>query len=412
MNHQKECMLGSAMEFAPLTLSEDDRLPTDMELVMGYDGLLSPDAVAAAMLRGLKSFPHLTGKIIRDPASAIEQIVPTSGTMRLEVVETMGPASIAGWQGMALAEQSKAFIPGALDAAVAGSLWQARLTLFPDAGRSVIGLRVSHATVDGSGLAWFIHQCTAEFRGADPCIVFHERIHGFGQKLDGPDDSPHGYREANSRAASVWEDDALARATPRVFTLPVSRIMARFGASSWIDGRLRLSAWLCLAVARMVPQIEEVGLWCDARGTNGIPASYTGNTGCFLHFPLRGTSDHDLARALRNVASRRGYARIADTYRRIKLAESRGHPLVWEGIEKNVLQLNLVPHAVAVTDFGKGLPTYALLLSRNSSGLRIALAPDTEHLIIEACLPDAVGQGLVEECRQAGLAPVSWCAGS
>ena len=293
---------------------------------------------------------------------------------------------------MPLASQSAAFIPEGR----AGSLFAVRLTRFRNL--SVLGMRVSHAAVDGTGLALFINGCTAARRGVATPALFHERRHGFGKCLDGEDTPPHGYGEADG-ADGV---ESLTSISPALFAIPSENVRRHFQATTLLDARLKLGAWLCAALESRFP---EVALWCDPRGLNGITASYTGNLGCYLHFKNRAD---DLSKQLKATASRAGFERIADTHRRLKLAESRGHPLVWEG---GALQLNLVPHAVAGTDFGTGLPGYAALLSRNSSGLRISLTPDTSRFLIEACLPDDLGEFLLEKCYAAGLVPSPWCRG-
>ncbi len=374
-------------DFAPLELSVEDLLPTDIELVMGYCGRLWAEDCTAALVRGLNAFPHLTGKLDG------MRIVPAEGLLEWEAVEIPGAMPIRDLEKMPLASQSATFIP----AGRAGSLFAARLTHFPNADLTVLGMRVSHAAVDGTGLALFINECTAATRGVGTPPLFHERRHAFGTKFDGEDKAPEGYREVAGAASENLPDHH-----PNLFAIPAENVRRHFQATTLLDARLRLGAWLCAALKSHFP---EVALWCDPRGLNGIPATYTGNLGCYLHFR---NSPDDLTRQLKATATRAGFQRIADTHRRIKLAESRGRPLTWKSA---ALQLNLVPHAVAGTDFGNGLPEYAILLSRNSSGLRISLAPDASRFLIEACLPDGLGDELLENCVKARLDPSPWCQG-
>ncbi len=408
INHRFLC---PALVFEPLSLSEDDKLPTDIELVMGYRGIIPIDHCAAAMQRGLPFFPHLSGRMIHDAQLQRTFIIPASGELQMEVVESNEVTSIADWESMPLRQQSSAFIPQQRNTTEAGSLFGIRLTHMHSSGLSVIGMRVSHAAVDGTGLALFIHHCTTPIRGVDGVTLYHKRKYGFGTHLDGPDEIPYGYEMAYGNRASVWTDDVLTHSMPVVFVIPVGEVKKHFDVVSILDARLHLGAWLCLHLAQLHTQYEELALWCDARGTNGIPATYTGNVGCFLHFPLSQNERQKLTQQLRSVASRGGFQIIADTYRNIKQAEARGHPLQWSGASKNILQLNFVPHAVAVTDFGYGLPSYALLLSRNSSGLRIALSVDASCFLIESCLPDGLGNSLVEACRAAQMNVSMWCHG-
>jgi hypothetical protein len=393
-------------DFAPLALAADDRLPTDIELVLAYRYAISPDCCADTLARGLRTFPHLTGTA-GETDHPHGMIVPSARGTALEVVESTGAFAIGDLEELALQEHSARFIPHDGD-----GLFRARLTLMPAAGLSILGLRVSHMAVDGTGLAWFLSHCTAHLRGVEPDPVFHERSHGFGNCLAGPDEAPHRYRDAGVPAFNMsWADDAAATTTPVVFDIDSDAVRSCLNASSVLDARLRLGAWLCTETAARHPAFTEVALWCDPRGMNGIPAGYTGNAGCYLHFPLREGLTKELTHQLRNMATRGGFQQIADTYRRIKRAEAIGRTVVWDGPGTGVLQLNLVPHAVAGADFGMGVPALGLLLTRNSSGLRISLTTDGSRFLVEACLPAGVGASLVGACRASGLHPSVWCCG-
>ncbi len=379
------------MDFTPIDLSLDDILPTEIELVMGYRGRLSAMECTAALGRGLRAFPHLMGKLEG------MRLAPSGRGFNLESVNSTGAMRIRDMENMPLASQSAAFIPEGR----ADSLFAARLTYFPDAELSVMGMRVSHVAVDGTGLALFINECTAEKRGVATPPYFHERRHAFGTQSDCDDEIPEGYIEAGGATG----DYLLAASRPSLFTVASENVRSHFQASTLLDARLKLGAWLGDLLAADFP---EVALWCDPRGLNGIPATYTGNVGCYLPFANCAES---LKQGLKAMATRSGFLRIADTHRRIKLAESRGHPLLWDAEGRRSLQLNLVPHAVAGTDFGVGLPEYAALLSRNSSGLRISLTPDTSRFLVESCLPGGLGDKLLEKSAHAGLAPSPWCRG-
>jgi hypothetical protein len=390
-----ETRLLPSHDFAALSLSMDDRLPTDIQLVLAYRHGLSADVCAAALERGLRNFPHLTGKT---EGKLPERIVPSGHGCVFEVVETHA-MDIDGLEALPLEEHAARFMPQH-----EGALLQARLTQMPDSGLSILGLRASHMAVDGSGLACFIMHCTAALRGVEAPVVFHDRRQGFGEIRDEAREIPHRYREGAAAA------DVDARAKPVIFAIQTETVRRHFNTPSILDARLRLGAWLCAMAGKRHPAVAETALWCDPRGTNGIPASYTGNAGCYLHFPLQGRSADDLAQDFKKMTTRAGFQRIAATYQQIKRAEAEGRSLFWDGPGDDILQLNLVPHVVAGTDFGHGLPDFALLLTRNSSGLRISLTPDASRFLIEACLPDGVGDSLAESCRAAGLQPSIWCS--
>lgn len=399
-------VLCAAMDFVPLALSVDDHLPTDIELVMGYDGIIAADALAGAFRDGLEDFPHLTGVICGG-----KSIIPAQGEIWLESTDCDVIHSLADLRQGAYAWQSRQWIPASLPIDQVGSLWQARLSTIPRAGVSVIGMRVSHAVLDGAGLAWFIHQCTAAVRGGERVQVCHDRRATFSGEVEGHIEPPHGYGAAAVGEGSLWSGDELAKSTPLLVAVSVDRVVERYQARSVLDARLRLAAWLCSLVAECQPQTKELALWCDARGMNDVPVHYTGNAGCFLHFALRGQESAALTDQLKHVATRRGFARIADTYRRLKQAEAAGRPFTWLGLEEQVLALNLVPHVVGGTDFGVGLPRYAMLLSRNSSGIRMAFTPDAAHLMIELSLAESTNQYLLEKIRAHELVAELWCDG-
>ena len=393
----------ASLDFEPLILSEDDQLPTPIQLVMAYRGLMSADSCEEAFLRGLAGFPHLSGKLIRGLHGRLDKIVPFDDPFSLELREAEEVLDFHDLASFSLERLSEDFVPSPAE-----SLFQARLTIFRNAGMSVLGLRVSHAVVDGAGLAYFISNSTAALRGVEPFTVFHDRSFGFGSCMEGDmAEVPEGYRDEASAAMADGAVDFI----PTYFVIPVEGVRKCFGASSVLDARLRLGAWLSAGVAQRDETFTGLGLWCDARGTNAIPATYTGNVGCYVSFPLRGMGAEALAQELRKMATRRGFERIAATYGMIKRAEAQGHPLVWGGTGKGMLQLNLVPHVVEGTDFGHGVPAFALLLSRNSSGLRISLTPDASRFLVECCLPHGLGDGLVEQCQTAGLGPTLWCRG-
>jgi hypothetical protein len=389
----------ASLEFEALALSEDDQLPTPIQLVMAYRGVMSAERCEEAFLRGLTCFPHLTGKLSYGLAGRLDQIVPCEDSFSLEVTEREDVWDCQDLALFSLERLSHDFVP-----LQGESLFQARLTVFPYAGFSVLGLRVSHAAVDGTGLACFINNSTAALRGCEPLLVFHERKYGFGSCGEGGSvEIPVGYREAGTLVMAGDAEDFI----PTYFVISVAGVRSFFGASSVLAARLRLAAWLSAGVAQRDESYTSLVLWCDARGTNEIPPTYTGNVGCYLSFPLCGMGAEALAQEMKKIATRRGFERIAATYRAIKGAEAVGRPLLWEG--KGMLQVNLVPHAVGGTDFGHGVPAFALLLSRNSSGLRISLTPDASRFLVECCLPNGLGDALVEQCQLAGLAPSVWC---
>jgi hypothetical protein len=222
------------LNFDPLILSEDDQLPTPIQLLMAYRGVICSDQCEEAFLRGLVEFPHLTGKLTRGLHGRLDKIVPSEDPFSLELCEVENVLDFEDLASFSLEKLSNDFFPSQGE-----SLFKARLTIFRNVGLSVLGVCVSHAAVDGIGLACFISNCTAALRGVEPLTVFHDRSYGFGScREGGMNEVPEGYSAAESRAIT---DDAVDF-IPTYFVIPVERARKFFGASSLLDARLRLGA--------------------------------------------------------------------------------------------------------------------------------------------------------------------------
>jgi hypothetical protein len=392
--------------FPALALSLDDRLETDLELVLGYRHRIDPPVLERAVKAGLGAFPHLTGRLVRDGDDGQWWIVPASDPTDIELVDHGGPAVIADLHGMSVSELALRFLP-----ANSSRLFALRWTRC--AGGDVIGLRVSHAAVDGTGLGRFARCCAAGARGQAPPKVNHDRREILTTSGDDTGDTPPGYRDMGRRSADwQWPSDPWAADEPMIFAIPaaaVRRVMDADG--SLLDQRLALAGWLCQRLAEIAPQMNEIAVWCDPRGGGLLPRHFTGNAGCYLALPLGGQSPLEITAGLKHLAGRRGLLRTTETYRRIKCAEAAGRMVVWDGPRETILQLNLLPRAVADADFG-GAPDFSMLLSRNSSGLRISITPDGVGFLIEASLAQGWGKALVEEARTSGLDPKALHSGN
>lgn len=384
--------------FTRLALGANDHLIRDIELILGFDYRIDPEALETALDSGLEAFPHLTGRLENERDWFIE---PKSEGVRLEIGQLEEPISPRKLEQLIIAEHRLQFSPTGND------LFGIRLT---HAGEtmSIVGIKASHAAVDGTGLALFLHHCTSVMRGMVPMEVIHERSAGHG-RIEGSMGIPNGYALTKS---SVVDSDPLAQKTSTIFSVRIDTMTQKFSGKSYIDTRLRLSAWICAALAAMQPSFSEVAVWCDPRGLNGIPQTYTGNSGCYLSFPLEGVSVMDLTESMRSLTTRKGFLRIAETHRQIQQAEITDQPITWTTSADRVIQLNLVPHAAESANFGAGAPMFALMLSRNSSGLRISITPDGSRYLIEACFEGDLGEKLFDACHNEGLKPKLWCQGN
>lgn len=388
----------------------DDRLERDVLLVMGYRHRIDPEFLSHAVDAGLEAFPHLTGRLVRDETDGRWWIHPASGPAAVECVDDGGPLTMEDLRSASHRELAKRFLPG--NAAFEDGterLFGLRWTRC--GGGDVLGLRVSHAAVDGTGLGWFARCCAAGAHGEASPLVRHDRREILA--ASGPDtgETPPGYLEAGRPGGWQWPADPWVAGRPLFFVIQANearRVTATAG--SILDLRLGLAAWLCKRLAGIAPQLKGVAVWCDPRGGGLVPRQFTGNAGCYHFLPLRDVAPSGFAASLGQLAGRPGLRRTAGVYRRIKSAEANGRMVVWDGPREGILQLNLLPRAAADAGPG-GPPDFSLLLSRNSSGLRVAVTPDDSGFLIEANLAPGWGESLVGEARLGGLDPEVWNAG-
>lgn len=219
-------------------------------------------------------------------------------------------------------------------------------------------------------------------------------------------ETPAGYRELGTCAAGwQWPSDPWTAGEALYFMIPANaaRNVTKTNGSL-LETRLALSAWLCAKLSGISPSLSMVAVWCDPRGGGLVPRHFTGNAGYYHTLPLRGKPLPELMADLKRLAGRAGLQRTAELHRRIKSAEADGRMVVWNGPREDLLQLNLLPRAVEAGPGGP--PDFSRLLSRNSSGLRVAFAPGGAEFLIEASLPPGCAMALVEQAHRQGLAPM------
>lgn len=374
-------------------LRADDDLPTDIELLMGYRGFIPDEVFFAALSNGLDVFPHLRGRVVGN-----SYIDLSTEFGRFECAKNIELATIQEWERMPIVLQAQSFLPKKR----MGDSFAAQVTHCPVADLTILGLRVSHAVVDGTGMALFLMHSTASIQGTQAPQVVHDRAVVSSLEDSYQRECPYGYAEVSN----VAEIDEWAQLTPVYFTVSVEAVRMHFSASSSRDAKMGFAAWLCHLLGS---DFSEVAVWCDVRGLCGVPATYTGNVGCYIHEFLRNVDKTSLKQRLSALTMRSGFQHIMKTFGQLLALEKCGQKVSWQGIRNRVLQLNLVPHVVAGTDFGYGLPVHALLLSRNSSGIRLSLTPDASRFLVEVCLPNNMGEILFEECANASLSPARLC---
>ena len=394
----------------PIKLALDDYVPTSMVLIIVYPFHIEPSLLATAFGSGLDVFPHLTGAIGGSVSPFELEIRPADAALCLELVQSARRTSLADIESMSVDEHFAEFAPACVREGVQFGeqeglpLFAARLTSLNATEMSVLGLVVSHMAVDGIGLSYFLSHSVSALSGTRLRRVVHERRVLRVSDPGGALEIPYRYVSAKSDHKSGMREWDAARQYPlSIFTVPIQAAMSFLGSASLSAVRFGLTAFLCRELAQLNPDYMEVGLWCNPRGTNGIPKSYTGNVGCYLHLPLREGSTSDLAHQLRSIASREGFTRIADTYRRLKQAEMRGFCPTWDGLAPEVLPVNLVSYSPSSAGVAAAAPSMARMLTRNLHGLRLSITPNRQQFLVEVCLPRDLSQALTDRCQRHGL---------
>jgi len=374
----------SALDFPQVDLSGDDMLPADIVMLLVYRGL--PENIAGALARGLRVFPHLTGRVEGWPP----RIVPDpAGEVGMETAECGERLEAGDFHGLPLAEMLARFAP----VGRAGGLFAVRRVDFPHTGVSALCLRASHMAVDGTGLGLLLAHATAAARGVAAPPVVHDRA-AMRVTRGLPDAVPPGYVESPMAEARL---DAMAAADPLWFAVPMKLA----------GNRNAFAAGLCAEAARIDPRIRRVAVWCNTRGRGGPPPTYTGNAGCYLHFNI-GKDEAALAREIDGLASRAGLARARRMHQDVLGFWAAGREVRWNGPHDDLLQLNLLSPSAAVADFGGGRPEFALLLSRNASGLRVFPSVCGTRFVVEATLAPGVAHALAMACAERGMRPEIW----
>lgn len=381
-----------------------------MVLVLAYPHLLDSSLLSSALQSGLDVFPHLAGRISGSLEPFDLKIKSSNAPVELELTESQRQLHITDLEALSISEHFSSFAPSSSSNIPHSSanfdqpLLQVRLTSLPVTGISVLGLFVSHMALDGTGLSLFLRRCMAGMEGVSTVEAVHDRQVLQLADIDPLPQLPHGYVVANrDTPVRTREWDFSSQCSLKVFTLDVQAVSSYLNVNSLRSARFGLTALLCSDLARANSNFTEIALWCDPRGTNGIPKSYTGNVGCYLHLPLISGHIGELTRELTSIATRDGFARIARTYRSLKSAEWQGQTVVWDGLAAGVLPVNLVTYAHSDAKIRNAVPGFAQMLTRNLHGLRISLTPDGRRFLVEVCLPTALPEALIESCRERGI---------
>lgn len=407
---QSRIVLSHGESFDSLPLVADDCVPTSMLLVLFYPYRIDSSTLARGLHRSLLAFPHLTGEV-RGAANRFQiELHPRQHPIYLDIAESEQSFDQTAVEAMTLNELASRFAPawcfnhrwqGAGDDT---PLFHAQLTTCNHSPSSVLSLFASHMAIDGTGLMLLLSQATAYLHDASPPTVFHDR-----QALAIGEDSarlelPTHYVQCQQPSQDLLEQwNAFDSYSLGIFTVSVDAVRRRCGVTTLKDARLSLAAMLCRLLKRHCGELVEIALWCDPRGTAGIPKTYTGNTGCYLHLPISNNSDAELANRLRGMSTREGFHKITNTYRAIKTAEAHGDVVIWDAMNQGVVPVNLIPFSRTGLDWGQGQPAFGQMLTRNSHGLRIWTSPAGDRFLVEAYLQRPLPELLINRCKQLDL---------
>lgn len=402
----KEARLAESMDFNRLPLVEDDLLPREIILLLAYRRLPAIESMGSALHKALEKFPHLTGRIVNDAEKGgMPLIAPSFGkALTLEHASSSEPLGLVDLEGLSPEEHRTLFVPGSVDF-LEGPLLAIRRIDFTKTEMGVLCLRVSHMAVDGAGLAMFLWEAARHLKGGDGLVPRHDRGWQRGED-DGTDwpsplAVPFGYREGVAQPSDGTDDGETLWFS--VEAEDVRRVLADHQG----DTQRCLAAWICGELAQMDRRLKHVAVWCNTRGRGGVPWEFTGNAGCYEHLPLEG-GRQVLERELRLLASRSGLQAARKRHRDILALRRDGREIGWDGPKDELLELNLVSPPASSADFGTGSPEIALLLERNSTGIRILPTAGGGGHLVEATLKRGLARGLYERALSLGLAPRLW----
>ena len=396
-------------DFPPVALSSYDDLPKDIMWVGMYAGLVEAEKVAMLFEAGLKHFPHLTGRLCKQTW----QIVPAERDLEIELMKTKAKVDSRDLEALPVEELGSRYLPNEDKWHGQNYLLGVRILHLVNINKTIIGLRISHCVVDGAGLGLILKTGLLELMGKDPLLPIHDRAafkncRNKEVSSNVPSNIPQGYQTLEQNSESL-RDEVNGTQESIMFTIAISEIKEKWQCKSLIESRVHLAAWLSSECKKAEPKLKELAAWCDVRGIRGFPQSFTGNCGCFVHYPL--ATDHQtMAGYWKQLTGRKGFKKIADIFAQLQVAEMTNQPLLWKN-DDSILQINIVPHSLAHFDFGYGKAEFGLLLARNSPGIRISVTPDDRHFLIEAEVAKPIQEHLLNAAHSSGFEVTLWGEG-
>jgi len=392
--------------FEAVSLSVYDKLPRDIMWVGAFRGMITVEEVAQLLEKGLERFPHLTGVICQESW----KVIPAERDLRLEDAVCEENIDIERLQQLSAELLYERFMPDRDNWSQSGYLFGGRVVRFPQLNQTVIGIRISHCVVDGVGLGLFLKASLFAMVGRDVSPPQHERELLLSDDVLNLNGIPKGYEIATAQPHAANSLGSLfdSASGTTLFTLSIDEIKRRWGGDTLVAVRTRLAAWLSAECKKVNPQLNQLAVWCDVRGIQGVPQDFTGNCGCFLHFPLS-SSETEMHAHWKHLTRRGGFREVAKVFSQLQAAEKQGRPLQWKD-DNSVLQINIVPSSIANVNFGYGKALFGVLLARNSPGIRISTTPDKQYFLIEVELPEFTRNHLVDVAQCEGFTVELWAA--
>jgi hypothetical protein len=376
--------------FKPLELSSYDVLFKDIMWVGVYHGQIKAEEVALILNAGLVHFPHLTGYICKSSW----KILPCIRDLQVETEICDQEFHLSKIEDSPYGELREKFIPNEEQWIENKFLFGSRVVQFSNA--SVIGIRVSHCAVDGTGFGLFLRASIQSLMHQDVSPVLHERMVLSSVHSPQTFQIPQGYEcEKDGLLPKERDQSKLKRCEDTLFiSLSIAELSKKWDTKSHLATRLKLAAWLSAECKKADPELREMAVWCDVRGLGDFPQNFTGNCGCFLHFPLS-ESMQEMEACWKKLISRVGFRSINEVFRQLQEAERREQALQWKN-DPSYLQINIIPNSISNLDFGYGKALFGTLLTRNSSGIRISVTPDEQFFSIEAEVSKKIHEHLIQ----------------
>ena len=382
--------------FPAVVLSSFDELAEDIKWGGVFRGRVDVEAVVRLLDRALDFFPHLTGAICQSSW----RIVPVKRAVHVTLYQSDKEISMPDSDGISETQLCSTLMPDEESWRENGLLFGVKMVHCHQQNRTLIGMRVSHCALDGKGLGLMLQAGLSSCLGLKVDGLIHDRA-VLEQPARDLDFLPCGYDRLSSR--QLKRGLRAGKKANKVVRLlfSVTELKERWEESSLKQVRILLAAWLSAQCKVAEPLLQELAVWCDVRGLGGVPQQFTGNCGCFVHYPLS-ESLTLMQGHWKHLTSRLGFKKIAKVFAQIQAAEHSAEPLRWRE-DESVLQVNIVPNTIADIDFGYGKAQFGFLLARNSSGIRITTSPDGKQLVAELDLSQPLQQHLVEAAEREGM---------